>query len=354
MSASGQVPTGTVPPHVTRLVLRAGQAAGLDRNRLAGVAGLASLQDNAVRLPSASLVRIWEEWSAELRDLGGGSLPWRLWRPGSLGVWDYLFTSAGTLAEAFEHGNSHAATITDPAESFTPVRDGASLTVSFHCQFADHPVFPIIAEFAVGMILTAAVSGAGRPLTPVRVTLPGPAPNRHGDLAEAYGTRSVEFCADVPSVTFSAADADRPLPRADPVLAAILRDHARTTLAASRAVLSWLDRFRGEVGLSLTRGAPDLARVAHELGMSPRTVQRRLHEEGTSWRAELERARQRRVEQLLKTTLTLESIAARVGYADPRSLRRAIHRWYGHGPANLRRDRPDPTPREGLSTAPHS
>ncbi|WP_327653712.1 AraC family transcriptional regulator ligand-binding domain-containing protein [Streptomyces sp. NBC_00483] len=342
MSASGRVPAGTVPPHVTRLLLRAGQAAGLDRSRLAKVAGLASLDDEAVRLPSASLVRIWEEWAARLRDLGGGSLPWRLWRPGSLGVWDYLFTSADTLTEAFEHADRHAAVVTDPSESFTPVHDAAGLTVTFHGRFASHPIFPIIAEFAVSMILTAAASGAGRPLTPLRVTLTGPAPRRHGHLAETYGTRNIAFGAETPSVTFSAADTNRPLPRADPVLAAILRDHARTRVATSRAVLSWLDRFRGEVELSLTHGAPDLTHIAHRLGMSPRTVQRRLHEEDTTWRTELECARRRRVEQLLATSLTVESIATRTGYTDPRSLRRALHRWYGQGPAELRRPRTSP------------
>ncbi|PJN32063.1 transcriptional regulator [Streptomyces sp. CB02613] len=339
MSASVEIPPGTVPPYVTRLLLRAGQAAGLDRQRLAGVDGLASLQDDAVRLPAASLVRIWEEWSAELRDLGGGPLPWKLWRPGTLGVWDYLFTSADTLTEAFEHADRHAAAVTDPTESFAAVRGAEGFTVSFHCRFVDHPVFPIIGEFAAGMILTAAASGAGRPVTPTRVTLPGPGPRRHGHLARAYGTRSIEFGADLPSVTFSTADADRPLPRADPALAAILRKHARTTLANSRAVLCWLDRFRGELELELTRGVPDLARIAHALSVSPRTLQRRLREEGTSWRAELELARQRRVEQLLKTPLTVESIAARVGYADSRSLSRAVHRWYGHGPARLRHAR---------------
>ncbi|MGQ4729288.1 AraC family transcriptional regulator ligand-binding domain-containing protein [Streptomyces sp. Ju416(a)] len=339
MSSSVEVPPGTVPPYVTRLLLRAGQAAGLDRHRLAGVDGLASLQDDAVRLPAASLVRIWEEWSAELRDLGGGPLPWQLWRPGALGVWDYLFTSADTLTEAFEHADHHAAAVTDPTESFAAVRGADGLTVSFHCRFADHPVFPIIGEFAAGMILTAAASGAGRPVTPTRVVLPGPGPRRYGHLARAYGTRSIEFGAGLPSVTFSTADADRPLPRADPALAAILRKHARTTLANSRAVLCWFDRFRGELELHLTRGVPELARIAHTLNVSPRTLQRRLQEEGTSWRAELELARQHRVEQLLKTPLSVESIAARVGYADSRSLSRAVHRWYGHGPAHLRHAR---------------
>ncbi|TMR01193.1 AraC family transcriptional regulator [Actinomadura soli] len=67
--------------------------------------------------------------------------------------------------------------------------------------------------------------------------------------------------------------------------------------------------------------------------MGPRTLQRRLSDEGTSWRDELERFRQQRVEHLLReTSMTLEAISARSGYSDPRALRRAVHRWYGRGP----------------------
>lgn len=329
---------GTVPPHVTRLLLRAGVSAGLDVGRLARIPGLAVIEDDQVRLPGAALVRIWEEWSAQLREVGGGARPWELWRPGSLGVWDYLFITAGTLTEAFRDGDRHVGAVTDPSESFEPVRDAAGLTVRFHGAFADHPVFPIIAEFAVGMILTAAGSAAGRPLTPLSVRLPFPAPRSHGYLVEAYGTRCIEFGAELPSITFSAADADQPLPQADPALAAILRDHAENKVVSARPVLCWLDRFRGEVELWLTGGVPELARVAHRMGMGPRTLQRRLLEEGTTWREEVDRARQQRVERLLmETDLTVESIAARTGYADPRALRRAVRRWYGHGPAAVRR-----------------
>ncbi|MEU5867963.1 helix-turn-helix domain-containing protein [Nonomuraea sp. NPDC047529] len=328
----------TCPPHITRLILLAGGAAGLDRSRLTRVPGLAVAGEDGIRLPSASLVRIWQEWETALRERGGGTLPWKLWQPGSLGVWDYLFSTADTLVDAFREGDRHAAAITDPAESFTVTVDGAGrLTVDFRGVFAGHPVFPIISEFATGLILISARSAAGRPLTPVRVTLPGAAPRRHDYLMEAYGTTHLEFGAELPSVTFSATDARARLPRADPALATILRDHARTTLAGARPVLGRLDRFRVEVELSLPDG--DLPAVAHRLRMAPRTLQRRLREEGTSWREEIERVRRQWVEHLLQNTrMTVESIAARTGYADQRALRRAIHRWYGHGPAALRRD----------------
>jgi AraC-like DNA-binding protein len=61
-------------------------------------------------------------------------------------------------------------------------------------------------------------------------------------------------------------------------------------------VLGWLDRFHAVLESAIDSGPPSLEQVAHRLAMSPCTLQRRLREEGTSWREELERQRQRRVE----------------------------------------------------------
>jgi AraC-like DNA-binding protein len=110
---------------------------------------------------------------------------------------------------------------------------------------------------------------------------------------------------------------------------------------SQRPVLGWLDRFHAVLETVVADGPPGLDQVAHRLAMSPRTLQRRLREEGTSWRQELERLRHSRVDRLLwESSLSVEAIAARVGFTDSRALRRAIHRWYGHGPAAIRASGP--------------
>ncbi|TMR05514.1 helix-turn-helix transcriptional regulator [Actinomadura soli] len=74
---------------------------------------------------------------------------------------------------------------------------------------------------------------------------------------------------------------------------------------------------------------------------SSRSLQRRLHQEGTSWREQVEKVRQAEATRLLRDTrLNIDAIAARVGYSDVRALRRAFHRWYGHAPADFRRKLP--------------
>ncbi|MFI1646737.1 helix-turn-helix domain-containing protein [Streptomyces avidinii] len=71
--------------------------------------------------------------------------------------------------------------------------------------------------------------------------------------------------------------------------------------------------------------------------MSPRTLQRRLGEHGTTWREEVEAVRQEHTLELLRATdLPLRSVAARVGFSDVRALRRAVRRWEGLPPRDVR------------------
>ncbi|MFE6862938.1 hypothetical protein [Nocardia sp. NPDC057668] len=91
--------------------------------------------------------------------------------------------------------------------------------------------------------------------------------------------------------------------------------------------IRWTDRLEHEVDAALAAGAPGLEAVARRFAVSPRTLQRRLADEGTTWRRELERARHRRLLASAGSALTRDEQAALLGYADPASLRRALRRW---------------------------
>lgn len=337
----GAVARGTVTPHLTRLLVRAAMAGGVERTRLAAVPGMAVLDNEGIRIPTSTVMRVWELLPGRLRDDGGIGEVMKPWRPGALGVWDYLFPAAATLGEALRVAGHHMAVIADPADTLEVCRDGHGMTVTYHGPYRDHPEYPRIARFVPHMLLTVAGTALGRPLTPLRVALPDARSFTPRWADELYRTRHVETGADHPSITFAAVDVDTRLPHADPALAAILAEHARMSVAVARPVLGWLDRFHAALDTAVAGGPPSLEDVARRLALSPRTLQRRLRDHGTSWRDELEGLRRRRVERMLHDTrLSMDTIAARVGFTDSRSLRRAVHRWYGHGPAVLRSSGP--------------
>lgn len=79
------------------------------------------------------------------------------------------------------------------------------------------------------------------------------------------------------------------------------------------------------------------AQVAADLGLSPRTLHRRLSEAGHGFGAIQERVRRERADTLLlNTRMSITAVAADLGYSDPREFRRAYKRWTGVTPSQVR------------------
>jgi AraC-like DNA-binding protein len=85
------------------------------------------------------------------------------------------------------------------------------------------------------------------------------------------------------------ADFERPLARRNPELVAFLSEHLRRQSSDHRGQIE--ERVAQMIFADLAGRAPSLARVAEQLAMSPRTLQRRLADRGTSYGAVLERLR---------------------------------------------------------------
>jgi AraC-like DNA-binding protein len=81
-----------------------------------------------------------------------------------------------------------------------------------------------------------------------------------------------------------------------------------------------------------------VARIADHLGVSSRTLQRHLADQGASLRTIVEESRLEIARVLLcKTDLTVQEIAVRTGYSTPSGFARAFARWAGLPPRAYRR-----------------
>ncbi|MGG4108914.1 helix-turn-helix domain-containing protein [Paenibacillus lautus] len=88
---------------------------------------------------------------------------------------------------------------------------------------------------------------------------------------------------------------------------------------------------------SLTGGRPDIRIVSSELGISERTLQRRLTKEATSFHQLLSEARREMArEYLANPSLDIQEVAYLLGYEDQSSFYRAFRIWEGETPANWR------------------
>lgn len=140
---------------------------------------------------------------------------------------------------------------------------------------------------------------------------------------------------DRATLSFAATELDRPLVRERGA------DHAAAEAACQALALPRRERtgtvadVRVLVAQRLREGAP-MAEVAAALGVTERTLRRRLAAEGTGYRALVEEVRSGLAAELLAVGLPVADVAARLGYAETAPLTRAHRRWTGRPPSGAR------------------
>jgi AraC-like DNA-binding protein len=180
-----------------------------------------------------------------------------------------------------------------------------------------------------------ALAGASAGAVAVAFPLASPDDDRRH---RAFFGCPVTWAAQALEVAFDASLLERPLPRADPHIFGYLARRADELLAHLPAEARAADRARREIGLLLAQGEPRVADVAKRLGLSERTLHRRLQEENTSFAALIDESRRDRAVLLLEDRrLSASEIAFLVGYSEPAPFFRAFRRWTGASPQEYRR-----------------
>jgi AraC-like DNA-binding protein len=181
------------------------------------------------------------------------------------------------------------------------------------------------------------VAFAGGP-RPIGVELAGPPLADRREYEAGFGA-AVKIRARHNVLLFTRAAWSAPLPRRDLALNRTLRRHAQLLL--DRQPLPAADTIVAQVRATLlhqaTVGPVPIDRVAEQLAISPRTLQRRLRAEGVSFdqvsqeiRAGLAR------EYLGDRGLSVGEVGYLLGFSEPSAFTRAFRRWTGQSPHDFR------------------
>jgi AraC-like DNA-binding protein len=146
----------------------------------------------------------------------------------------------------------------------------------------------------------------------------------------------LRFNAPVNALLFAPTDVTLSLPTANAQLAVVheriasehlqRRDHDQTC-----------HRTRAVIIRHLQDGEPRRPKIATVLGISERTLQRRLTAEGTSFQLLLDDTRRELARHYLgQKTVSLADIAYLLGFSDQSSFFRASRRWFGRSPRDYR------------------
>jgi AraC-like DNA-binding protein len=156
------------------------------------------------------------------------------------------------------------------------------------------------------------------------------------EYERALGCR-VRSLAPVNSITVTSDVWHLRLRRHDPLLHQMLESHADGILAR----MPTRDGLALEVQRTLTSrlagGETGIGVVARQLALSPRTLQRRLTDEGITYRQLLEDARKQAAGRLIReSSLAICEVAFLVGYSEPGPFHRAFKKWFGVTPERFR------------------
>ena len=127
-----------------------------------------------------------------------------------------------------------------------------------------------------------------------------------------------------------------PLRQADAHLLRTLEEHAQSLMATLEDA-SLEQRVKSTLRQLLKEGLPRKEQVAEHLAVSVRTLQRQLHQTGTSYQQILDELRQELAEHyLLNSTLPIQDIAQYLGFSESRSFHRAFKSRRGMPPGEFR------------------
>ncbi len=208
--------------------------------------------------------------------------------------------------------------------------------------FGDHSLHGAkqVTEFATAVILKGVREVAGRNIRPMHVSF---AHGRNSDLRafERYFRCPVEFGASRDQLAFSNETLALPLVTADPRLLETLRPicdaaakERNTAIGSLRAAVE------KETQKLLPHGKAKRHSVARSLGLSERTLTRKLADEGTTYEQISDQLRQSLALQYIKEqSVSLSQIAWLLGYEGPASFNRAFRRWTGRSPSVARKEK---------------
>lgn len=221
------------------------------------------------------------------------------------------------------------------------------LAISRESPYATEPEPAILADVSFAFMLELGRKGTGHFITPKRVEFkrPGPA----SELHQQFFSCPIHFGAERNRLVLRSVDLDRPFPGHNPELLEILTPALSAALGEFQVQSTMGEQVKVAVKRRLASGRPEVIEVARDLGMSERTLQRRITQEGTTFRDLLTEARQELGRQLLTdSSIEVNEIACLLGYQDTTSFYRAFRDWEGVTPGRWRaldESVPPPSPR---------
>jgi AraC-like DNA-binding protein len=317
-------------------MFRVAVASGVDPRALRDAMGLASLEpaDCEEGIPVDAMRALLCEAERALGDeLVGVHLAEKL----PLGVTGFVYHSlhaSDTVRDAYLRAVRYQSMVSGTLRaSFVDEVDHAAIRID---SAPGVPMPAQGAEFIAFLYLRSGRAASGVSWSPRRVSF------RHVDrpaaaLAAVFGA-PIELGALHNEIVFDRATLELPVPSADAAVAALLDHEAKVVLDRASRAPSASERVRAAIREKLQDGEPGVDAIAARVRASPRSLQRWLAREGTTFAAQLDLVRRElALRYIAQRHVGIAEIAFLTGFSDASAFYRAFRRWTGTTPAEYRR-----------------
>jgi AraC-like DNA-binding protein len=319
-------------------LLEAIEASGVDPDQALRPLGLtrASLAKPDGFIPCAQFAWLLEEAARATGDDCFGLHFGERFNPKDVGPVAYVMMNSPTIKAGFQNAGRYLSVHNQAAK--------VAFGVDGRFAFARHVLAdPAIDaprqhnEYSMAVAVNMIRLMAGSGWAPLEARFAHPAPGQHSEHDRIFGA-PVSFGHAANEFVIEREFLDRQVPAADQRLYPILRRYLDTVLAEMPREDDLLTSVRRAVAESMRHGDPSLTEIGKRVAMGPRTLQRRLKDEGIEFKALVDDTRRLFALAYLRDPgHTLAEIAYLLGYSEVSAFNRAFRRWTGSTPSDYRR-----------------
>src|SRR5262245_972112 len=293
------------------------------------------MDDHYARIAVKSQIRFVELAATKLKDDCLGFHLAQKYDLRGIGLLHYVLASSGTLGEALRRGARYSAIVNDGVA--LKFREGKDIAINLEYVGIPRHSDRHQIECLMATLVRTCRELTNRHLLASRVSF---IHRRSGDTSEfnAFFGCDVTFGAAVDEVAFSNSIGKMPVVGADPYLNEILLKYCQEALADRPTARSSFGLgVENAIALQLPHGNAQLSEIARKLGVSQRTLARRLSSEGLTFAGVLQRLKSDLAKRhLADETLSISEIAWLLGYQDVSAFTHAFKRWTGKSPRAAR------------------
>ena len=318
-------------------ILRAMQSKGVDSDAVMAEIGMdpSLLEGGYSRYSQTQLSELWKRAVELSGDPAFGLAVAQQVRPATFHVVGHAMSCSATLYRAITRFAQYTRLISDSATATITENEGKVL-LDFHFDTgAGRPIYETV-DTVLASVVAFLRWISNEPLGPLEVRLAHQA-SPSAEAYERFFGCTVSYEAPQTCLVFDKESLSRRILSSDEELASLL-DGAASRALEQRMAGRFAVRVRDLMISQLPGNTPGKATTAALLGMTERTLLRRLKDEGTTFAEVLRQLREELAFQYLRNGMCLSEVAYLLGFSDNGTFSRAFKDWTGRRPSSISKE----------------